>query len=88
MKVSPSRLFAIGGNVIDGVTLTSTPVDSDGKLVHSVERYPDSRKPIRHWFGLLKLKENIDDQETVTDLLPRAMQQAIVVQKKAELVGE
>jgi len=46
---APGRLFVIGGNVADAVTLSILPLDDAGRL-----NQPDPPLPGRRWFSLLR----------------------------------
>lgn len=73
VKVDDGRAFAIGGNVIDGVTMTMTPLNRNGTIQKSVKRHEKFGRDIRHWFVVLRLKKNQNRNEVPGTALEKAL---------------
>jgi len=63
VKVAENKLFAIGGNVVDGVTMTMTPMNEDGTLQKVIKRHKNFKNAYRAWFAVLRLKDNQNRDE-------------------------
>lgn len=87
VKVDDGKAYAIGGNVIDGVTMTMTPLNDNGTLKKSVKRHSAYKSDIRHWFAVLRLKDNKSRNEKPGTALEKALKNSTPKSELGELSG-